>query len=120
MAKKVAKARADRLLVDRGLADNPNHAMALILKGLVLALDEGAPEGAETKVQSAGQLLLTSVALRIKGARAAPTPRATVAPSAAESATAAATTGGGSAAADSAASATALNNDAGAAAHAAD
>ena len=59
--KKVAKFRADTLLVQRGLAAHANEALALILKRLVVA-DDG-----KILVDKSSTMLPEDVALRVKG-----------------------------------------------------
>jgi len=56
---KVAKQRADQLLVERGLAESRQRAQALILAGKVLAGDR--------PVEKAGQTLPTDTPLRLRG-----------------------------------------------------
>jgi 23S rRNA (cytidine1920-2'-O)/16S rRNA (cytidine1409-2'-O)-methyltransferase len=55
----MAKARADQMLVDQGLAESRTRAQALILAGLVFAGDR--------KVEKAGQMLSGDSALTLKG-----------------------------------------------------
>ncbi|HEX8389015.1 MAG TPA: TlyA family RNA methyltransferase [Sphingomonas sp.] len=55
----MAKARADQMLVDRGLAESRTRAQALIMAGLVFAGDR--------KVDKPGQSLPGEVALTVKG-----------------------------------------------------
>ncbi|MDT7934121.1 MAG: TlyA family RNA methyltransferase [Sphingomonadaceae bacterium] len=55
----MAKIRADRLLVDRGLAESGARAQALILAGLVFA--------GERRVAKAGEQLAADAALTVKG-----------------------------------------------------
>jgi 23S rRNA (cytidine1920-2'-O)/16S rRNA (cytidine1409-2'-O)-methyltransferase len=55
----VSKARADQLLVDRGLAESRAKAQALILAGLVFS--------GERKVDKAGQALAEDAALEVRG-----------------------------------------------------
>ena len=54
-----AKARADQLLVDRGLAESRAKAQALILAGLVFS--------GERKIDKAGQALAADAALEVRG-----------------------------------------------------
>lgn len=62
--KKPPKLRADRLLVEQGLAEDEAAAQALIMAGRVLSTD---PEGREEKVDKPGTPLRAWCALRIKG-----------------------------------------------------
>ena len=55
----MAKARADQLLVDRGLAESRSKAQALILAGLVYS--------GERKIEKAGQPLAPDAALDVRG-----------------------------------------------------
>ena len=55
----MAKARADQLLVDRGLAETRARAQALILAGLVFS--------GERKIDKAGQNLPEDAPLRVRG-----------------------------------------------------
>ena len=55
----MAKARADQLLVDRGLAESRAKAQALILAGLVFS--------GERKIDKAGQALGEGAALEVRG-----------------------------------------------------
>lgn len=55
----MAKARADQLLVDRGLVESRNRAQALILAGKVYSGDR--------RVEKAGQPMAEDAALEIKG-----------------------------------------------------
>ena len=55
----MAKARADQLLVDRGLAESRTKAQALILAGLVYS--------GERKIDKAGQALAGDAALEVRG-----------------------------------------------------
>jgi 23S rRNA (cytidine1920-2'-O)/16S rRNA (cytidine1409-2'-O)-methyltransferase len=55
----MAKMRADRLLVERGLAESGARAQALILAGLVFA--------GERRVAKAGEQMATDAALTVKG-----------------------------------------------------
>lgn len=55
----MAKARADQMLVDRGLAESRTRAQALIMAGLVFA--------GERKVEKPGQALPDDVALDVRG-----------------------------------------------------
>lgn len=55
----MAKARADQLLVDRGLAESRTRAQALIMAGLVFIADR--------KVDKPGQQLNTDTALDVRG-----------------------------------------------------
>jgi 23S rRNA (cytidine1920-2'-O)/16S rRNA (cytidine1409-2'-O)-methyltransferase len=55
----MAKARADQLLVDRGLAESRARAQALILAGLVFS--------GERKIDKAGQALPADAALEVRG-----------------------------------------------------
>ena len=55
----MAKARADQMLVDRGLAESRTRAQALIMAGLVFAGDR--------KVEKPGQALAPDAALTVKG-----------------------------------------------------
>jgi 23S rRNA (cytidine1920-2'-O)/16S rRNA (cytidine1409-2'-O)-methyltransferase len=55
----VAKARADQLLVDRGLAESRTRAQALILAGIVFS--------GERKVEKAGQALAPDAPLEVRG-----------------------------------------------------
>jgi 23S rRNA (cytidine1920-2'-O)/16S rRNA (cytidine1409-2'-O)-methyltransferase len=58
-AARMAKARADQLLVDRGLVESRAKAQALILAGLVFA--------GERKIDKAGQMLAAEAALEVRG-----------------------------------------------------
>ena len=55
----MAKARADQLLVDRGLAESRARAQALILAGLVFTADR--------KVEKAGQQMAQDAPLEVRG-----------------------------------------------------
>jgi 23S rRNA (cytidine1920-2'-O)/16S rRNA (cytidine1409-2'-O)-methyltransferase len=55
----MAKARADQLLVDRGLAESRSKAQALILAGLVFS--------GERKIEKAGQPLPADAPLEVRG-----------------------------------------------------
>jgi 23S rRNA (cytidine1920-2'-O)/16S rRNA (cytidine1409-2'-O)-methyltransferase len=55
----MAKARADQMLVDRGLAESRTRAQALILAGLVFS--------GERKIEKAGQQLPEDAALDVRG-----------------------------------------------------
>ncbi|WP_336967536.1 TlyA family RNA methyltransferase [Sphingobium aromaticiconvertens] len=55
----MAKARADQLLVDRGLAESRARAQALILAGLVFTVDR--------KVEKAGQQMAQDAPLEVRG-----------------------------------------------------
>ncbi len=56
----MAKERADKLLVDRGLAESRTKAQALIMAGLVVAGDK--------RVDKAGSMIRDDLALTVKGA----------------------------------------------------
>lgn len=60
----MARVRADQLLADRGFADTPRAAAALILAGRVLVTD---PKGRERRVDKAGEPLDPGVRFRLKG-----------------------------------------------------
>ena len=55
----MSKARADQLLVDRGLAENRSKAQALILAGVVYS--------GERKIEKAGQPLAADAPLEVRG-----------------------------------------------------
>ena len=55
----MSKARADQLLVDRGLAESRAKAQALILAGLVFS--------GERKIDKAGQALAADAPLEVRG-----------------------------------------------------
>ena len=54
-----ARARADQLLVERGLAESRARAQALILAGLVYS--------GERKIEKAGQTLPADAAIEVRG-----------------------------------------------------
>ena len=58
-SRSMAKARADQLLVDRGLAESRARAQALILAGLVFS--------GERKIDKAGQALAADAPLEVRG-----------------------------------------------------
>lgn len=67
------RVRADRLLADRGFAESPAAAAALVLAGRVLVTD---PSGRERRVEKAGERLDPGSRFRLKGDRRAYASRA--------------------------------------------